>query len=82
MTQPPMREDERHALAAELESGIMQLVAGNLFRYDAVRSLLDEGRIAEASDLLEEAVRTQRLLMAELRTMQARLRPDAMPVTP
>lgn len=78
----PMRENERHSLAAELEGGVMQLVAANLLQYDAVRSLLEMGRVEEASDLLEEAVSVQRAVLTELRSMQARLRPAAVPVTP
>lgn len=76
-----MDQKRQSKLAAELESGAIQMVAGNLLRFDAVRTLLETGRITEATVLLEQAVRTQRSVLDELRSLEARLR-EGVPVSP
>jgi signal transduction histidine kinase len=68
---------ERRRLALDLQDTVIQMVVGNLLRYQAILTLLDRGESAEATRLLRQSVRTQRAVLADLRRLMTRISPDA-----
>jgi len=68
---------ERKRLALDLQDTVIQMVVGNLLRYQAILTLLDRGETAEATRLLRQSVRTQRAVLADLRRLMTRISPDA-----
>lgn len=68
---------ERQQVALDLQDSAMQMIVGNLLRFQALLTLLDKGRTDEAVDLLQRSMATQRAILGDLRQLMSRISPAA-----
>lgn len=66
---------EREQVALDLQDSAIQMVVGNLLRFQALLTLLEKGRIEEAADLLRRTLATQRAVLGDLRRLMIRISP-------
>jgi signal transduction histidine kinase len=66
---------ERQQVALDLQDSAIQMVVGNLLRFQALLTLLEKGRIEEAADLLRRTLATQRVVLGDLRRLMIRISP-------
>jgi signal transduction histidine kinase len=66
---------ERQQVALDLQDSAIQMVVGNLLRFQALLTLLEKGRIEEAADLLRRTLATQRAVLGDLRRLMIRISP-------
>jgi signal transduction histidine kinase len=71
------RPAEPQQVALDLQDSAIQMIVGNLLRFQALLSLLDRGRTEEAADLLQSSMATQRAILGDLRTVMTRINPAA-----
>lgn len=77
MNEPLIEWDtsERQQVALDLQDSAIQMVVGNLLRFQALLTLLEKGRIEEAADLLRRTLATQRVVLGDLRRLMTRISP-------
>jgi signal transduction histidine kinase len=68
---------ERQQVALDLQDSAIQMIVGNLLRFQALLSLLERGRTDEAIDLLQRSMATQRAILGDLRKLMGRISPAA-----
>ena len=66
---------ERQQVALDLQDSAIQMVVGNLLRFQALLTLLEKGRLEEAADLLHRTLATQRAVLGDLRRVMTRIDP-------
>lgn len=66
---------EGQQVTLDLRDSALQMIVGNLLRFQALRNLLDRGRTEEAADLLQRSMATQRAILGDARTLTTRTNP-------
>lgn len=66
---------EGQQVTLDLRDSAIQMIVGNLLRFQALRNLLDRGRTEEAADLLQRSLATQRAILGDARTLTTRINP-------
>ena len=68
---------EREQVALNLQDSAIQMIVGNLLRFQALLTLLEKGRTEEAINLLQRTMATQRVILGDLRMLMSRISPAA-----
>lgn len=68
---------EGQQVTLDLRDSAIEMIVGNLLRFQALRNLLDRGRTEEAADLLQRSMAIQRATLGDLRTLTTRINPAA-----
>ncbi|HZA27913.1 MAG TPA: hypothetical protein VE915_09805 [Actinomycetota bacterium] len=68
---------EREQVALDLQDSAIQMIVGNLLRFQALLTLLEKGRTEEAINLLQRTMATQRVILGDLRMLMSRISPAA-----
>jgi hypothetical protein len=64
-------------VALNLQDSAIQMIVGNLLRFQALLTLLEKGRTEEAINLLQRTMATQRVILGDLRMLMSRISPAA-----